>query len=219
MSHLDHFLPAACRPVRIALVLAAACAAMPAASDPAAATRSGKELVEQVCAKCHATGINGAPRIGDASAWIRRASEGLTGLTKHAIAGLRKMPPHGGQMDTSDLELERAITYMVNQSGGHWTEPIDRSHPPRERTGEEIVHAQCYKCHEKGVNGAPRIGDRAAWIKRAGPGFDSLVRSAINGHGGMPARGGMANLTDSEMRAAITYMFQTSVKHPTPAPQ
>lgn len=216
MSQLAHFLPAVFKPARMALVLAAACAAASAASDSGPVPpRSGQQLVEQVCAQCHAAGANGAPRIGDAAAWRSRAAEGLTGLTKHAIEGLRKMPPHGGKMDISDLELERAITYMVNQSGGHWTEPIDRSHPPTERTGEEIVHAQCYKCHEKGVNGAPRIGDRAAWIKRAGPGFDSLVRSAINGHGGMPARGGMANLTDSEMRAAITYMFQTSVKHPT----
>lgn len=216
MPQLAHFLSFAPRPARVALIMAAACMAVPATTQSAASPeRSGKELVDQVCAQCHATGANGAPRIGDHAAWHQRASEGLTGLTKHAIAGLRKMPPHGGKMDTSDLELERAITYMVNESGGHWTEPIDRAHPPRQRTGEEIVHAQCYKCHEKGVNGAPRIGDREAWIKRAGPGFDSLVRSAINGHGGMPARGGMANLTDSEMRAAITYMFQTSVKHPT----
>jgi hypothetical protein len=34
-----------------------------------------------------------------------------------------------------------------------------------------------------------------------------LIRSAINGHGGMPPRGGVANLTDSEIRAAITYML------------
>ena len=38
-------------------------------------------------------------------------------------------------------------------------------------------------------------------------GLDTLVRSAINGHGGMPARGGLANLTDSELRSAIVYMF------------
>jgi hypothetical protein len=34
-----------------------------------------------------------------------------------------------------------------------------------------------------------------------------LVRSAINGHGPMPPRGGMADLTDSEIRGAIVYMF------------
>jgi hypothetical protein len=62
-------------------------------------------------------------------------------------------------------------------------------------------------CHQEGVGGAPRIGDRAAWIPRAKIGFDVLVRSAINGHGGMPARGGLANLTDGEIRAAIAYML------------
>ncbi len=30
----------------------------------------------------------------------------------------------------------------------------------------------------------------------------------IKGHGGMPVRGGMADLTDSELRSAIIYMFQ-----------
>ncbi len=34
-----------------------------------------------------------------------------------------------------------------------------------------------------------------------------LVRSAINGHGGMPPRGGMANLTDNEIRSALAYML------------
>jgi cytochrome c5 len=79
------------------------------------------------------------------------------------------------------------------------------------------VKAQCVKCHGKGLNGAPKIGDKAAWIDRAKLGFDSVVRSAINGHGAMPSRGGMPNLTDSEMRAAVTYMFQQSVKNEAPA--
>ena len=74
------------------------------------------------------------------------------------------------------------------------------------RTGEQIVKARCIKCHEKGVNGAPRIGDRDAWIPRLKDGLDATVRSAINGHGGMPARGGMANVTDAEMREAVIYM-------------
>ena len=47
----------------------------------------------------------------------------------------------------------------------------------------------------------------AAWRPRLKNGLDNTVRSAINGHGNMPARGGMANLTDPELRAAILYMF------------
>ncbi len=76
-----------------------------------------------------------------------------------------------------------------------------------ERSGEQIVQAQCFKCHESGKGGAPKIGDRTAWIPRVKQGLDVVVRSAIRGHGSMPARGGMADLTDAELRAAVVYMF------------
>jgi cytochrome c5 len=200
---------------RPAWVASLALVAMAATQQVAASgERSGKEIVENVCATCHATGRDGAPKIGDAKAWEKRERLGLSGLTGHALEGVRKMPPHGGSLSLTDLEIKRAITYMVNHSGGSWVEPIDRRALPAARTGEQIVQAQCVKCHGAGLNGAPRIGDKSAWIERAKLGFDSVVRSAIHGHGAMPARGGMADLTDDEMRAAVTYMFQKSVKPP-----
>ena len=169
--------------------------------------KSGKDVVDAVCARCHATGVDGAPKIGDRRAWGKRAAQGLTSLTRDALEGIRRMPPHGGNPDLSDFDIQRAVTYMVNQSGGRWKEPIDKSRLPARRSAGEIVRTQCAQCHQSGSGGAPRIGDRAAWIPRLKPGFETLVRSAINGHGGMPARGGMADLTDPELRSAITYMF------------
>ena len=169
--------------------------------------RSGKEVVEAVCAACHRTGAKGAPKIGDRKAWSQLASRGLTSLTESALTGVRNMPAHGGDLALSDIEIERAITYMVNQSGGKWTEPVGGLTPAVERRGEQIVQAQCAKCHQTGVNGAPKIGNRDAWTPRLKRGLDFLVRSAINGHGPMPPRGGMADLTDSEIRGAIVYMF------------
>lgn len=192
----------------LAVLAAAFC--IPAAAQPVA--RDGKQVVTEVCATCHATGRDGAPMIGDKKSWARRAERGLSGLTQTAITGLRKMPPHGGKLDVTDLEIKRAITYMVNQSGGMWTEPIDRAIASKPRSGADIVNAQCLKCHGTGAGGAPQLGDKRAWVNRAKDGFDSLVRSAIRGHGGMPARGGLANLTDAEMRLAIAYLFQTSVR-------
>ena len=194
-------------------LLAAALSMAFAAPAPAAVpvNRSGQEVVDQVCSACHASGADGAPKIGSAKDWEPRERRGLSGLTKNALDGVRKMPPHGGHLALSDLEIKRAITYMVNHSGGSWVEPIDRSAAPVERTGAQIVQMQCVKCHGAGLNGAPRIGDKDAWIQRAHLGFDSVVRSAIHGHGAMPARGGMADLSDAEMRSAITYMFQRSV--------
>ena len=188
-------------------LVAAALLALAQAGFAQAADRSGKEVVDAVCAGCHATGAKGAPKIGDKKAWSKRASQGLTSLTEHALKGMREMPAHGGQADLTDLEIGRAITYMVNKSGGNWKEPASAKDMAAERTGKQVVDAQCSKCHTKGDGGAPKIGDRAAWAPRMKQGVDALVASAIRGHGGMPARGDKADLTDAEIKSAINYMF------------
>jgi cytochrome c5 len=192
------------------LIPAIAVLALPLAAQQAQAQadgRSGKEVVQQVCSACHATGAQGSPKIGDKNAWSKLSRSGLSALTQIALKGIRKMPPHGGQPTLSDVEIRRAITYMVNESGGSWIEPVSKASRPAERSGAQIVRVQCSKCHQDGIGGAPKIGNREDWIPRMKEGFDAVVRSAINGHGGMPARGGMANLTDSELRSAVIYML------------
>ena len=77
----------------------------------------------------------------------------------------------------------------------------------RDRSGKEVTEAVCAACHATGVKGAPRIGERADWSFRLSRGIDSVVNQAIRGHGGMPARGGKAELTDNEVRNSIIYMF------------
>jgi cytochrome c5 len=171
------------------------------------AERSGKAVVDVVCAKCHATGEKGAPKIGDKQAWRERAEQGLGGLTEHAVKGVRQMPAHGGSSNLTDLEIGRAITYMVNMSGGKWKEPASAKELAADRTGQQVVQAQCHKCHQDGLHGAPRIGDRDAWVPRLQNGLDFAVRSAIRGHGGMPPRGNKSDLTDFEIRNAIVYMY------------
>ena len=196
----------------IALLLAGVCLQSPAQ----AADKSGKEVYEQSCSQCHATGANGAPKVGDEAAWKKLSSQSLTSLTGVVLTGIRKMPPHGANMTLSDTELKRAVTYMVNQSGGKWIEPVSKKQPAAARTGEQVVKMRCSKCHETGKGGAPKIGDRQAWIPRLKDGLDATVRSAINGHGGMPARAGMPDLTDAELKDAITYMINKG-RGPVPA--
>lgn len=195
------------KPRLIIATLALAALIAPQAASAQGGERSGKAVVEATCASCHAKGVKGAPKIGDKKAWSRLAERGLSGLTASALKGIRQMPPHGANMTLTDTEIERAITYMVNQSGGSWVEPVSSTGKPARRTGEQVVNAQCFKCHEKGAGGAPKIGDRDAWIPRLKNGLDPLVQSAVNGHGGMPPRGGAANLSDAELKDAITYMF------------
>ena len=89
------------------------------------------------------------------------------------------------------------------------------------RTGEEIVKEKCAECHATGKHGAPRIDDRAAWVPRLQKGLDHIIAEARKGHGDMPARGGRADLTDEEFRAAVTYLFNpgyTGAKPPAAAP-
>ena len=86
-----------------------------------------------------------------------------------------------------------------------------------ERSGRQVVESVCSGCHAEGLNGAPRIGDKSAWIPRLSHGLPFLVQSAIRGHGGMPPRGGVASLTDNEIRGAIVYMFHP-VEQPAAGP-
>jgi len=207
--------------VMVAAIAFFALASIAPAADAQRRERSGKEVVDAVCATCHVPGKDKAPKIGDAKAWSARTSQGLSALTEHAIKGIRDMPAHGGNPGVSDIEIERAVITMVNRSGGHWIEPVGGATPAVLRSSEAIVQNQCAKCHRDGLNGAPKIGDRPAWIPRLKNGLDQLVASAIHGHGGMPARGGLPDLSDQEIRGAIVYMFNYGVPEvaaPPPAP-
>jgi len=85
--------------------------------------KSGKEVYDQVCAACHAAGVLNAPKVGDKAAWAKLIKEGLDTITTAAIKGVRQMPPRGGNPDLTDVELQRAIVFMANQSGATWKEP------------------------------------------------------------------------------------------------
>jgi cytochrome c5 len=169
-----------------------------------AADRTGKEVVESVCIECHGPGKDGAPRIGNAYEWVSHAKQGLDKLTQNAITGIRKMPAHGGQATLSDLEMTRAVVYMV--SNGNAKDPDRPFATPKRWTGEQIVGEVCGNCHAEGKNGAPKLGDADAWIPQLKPGLDQVLNSAVRGHKGMPARGGMAHLSDVEIKAAVSYM-------------
>ncbi|HWU68105.1 MAG TPA: c-type cytochrome [Stenotrophobium sp.] len=76
-------------------------------------------------------------------------------------------------------------------------------------TGEQVVTKVCSACHQSGMLGAPKIGDKAEWSKRekAAGGVDGLVKIAIKGLNSMPPRGGDADLSDAEIKAGIEYML------------
>jgi len=78
------------------------------------------------------------------------------------------------------------------------------------RSGEEVVKAVCSTCHQAGVAGAPKIGDKAAWAPHIKEGLKTLVATALKGKGAMPPKGGNPSLSDDEVARAVVYMANQS---------
>jgi len=86
--------------------------------------------------------------------------------------------------------------------------------PPPTRNGQQIYQTTCVACHDAGIAGAPKLGDKSQWAKHIAKGVDALYASAVNGvqgsAGAMPPKGGNPALSDAEVRAAVDYMVARS---------
>ncbi len=236
-------------------------------------SRTGEQVYNAQCAACHATGVAGAPKFGDAGAWSARIKTGLQALTKSSLEGKNAMPPQAGG-DFSDTEVTRAVVYMANKAGAKFEEPKAEAPKTAEakpeaaapaaapaapaaaaaaapapaapapaapapaapaapapaapapaaaapaaaapapvasaassEEGKKIYDTTCMVCHGTGVAGAPKYGDKAAWASRVAAGEDTMVKLAISGIRAMPPRGGNANLSDAQVRAAVEHMI------------
>ena len=84
--------------------------------------RTGEEAYKAQCSACHAGGVSGAPKFGDAAAWGPRLGAGFETLVQSALKGKGAMGPQGGG-NLSDLEVARGVAYMANAAGGKFNEP------------------------------------------------------------------------------------------------
>jgi len=84
---------------------------------------TGEALYKTTCVACHGAGVAGSPKFGDASAWAPRIKNGYDKVLDHALHGYNAMPAKGGNADLDDIEVARAVVYMVNNSGGSFKEP------------------------------------------------------------------------------------------------
>jgi cytochrome c5 len=76
-------------------------------------------------------------------------------------------------------------------------------------TPEENYKASCSACHDAGVAGAPKMGDKAAWAPRIKNGKEALYKVGISGKPGtaMMAKGGAASLPDADVKAIVDLMI------------
>lgn len=83
---------------------------------------TGEEVYKAQCAACHATGVSGAPKFGDAAEWGPRLGQGFEALVTSALKGKGAMSPQGGGKYT-DFEISRAVAFLANAGGGKFPEP------------------------------------------------------------------------------------------------
>jgi cytochrome c5 len=80
----------------------------------------GEGVFMNFCAACHASGLAGAPKVGDKAAWQERIAQGTPVLVEHAMNGFQGksgfMPAKGGHSALTEEEISAAVTYMVDMS-------------------------------------------------------------------------------------------------------
>ncbi|HCV14530.1 MAG TPA: cytochrome c5 family protein [Candidatus Accumulibacter sp.] len=74
------------------------------------------------------------------------------------------------------------------------------------RDGATVYQSVCMACHASGAAGAPKAGDKAAWAPRIATGTAAMITSVTNGKGAMPPKGGGADLTEGEIKAAVEHL-------------
>jgi len=92
----------------------------PVATGGSMAGAAGKPVFDQYCAICHASGVGGAPIVGDIEAWAPRIAQGMDQMVGHAVDGYQgdagMMPAKGGFSQLSDEEVRQAVQAMVEAS-------------------------------------------------------------------------------------------------------
>lgn len=86
----------------------------------------------------------------------------------------------------------------------------DANAPKVLKTGEEVYKMACAACHATGAAGAPKFGDAGAWGARIAQGYSTIVKHAVEGIRGMPAKGGNPDLDEVEVARAVVLMTNSA---------
>lgn len=78
--------------------------------------------------------------------------------------------------------------------------------------GDAVYKKTCGVCHDQGIAGAPKLGDKAKWAPLIKQGKEALYATSIKGKPGtgMVAKGGNASLSDADVKAAVDFMVDKS---------
>lgn len=134
-----------------------------------------------------------AERAAEAAAQMRDATQ---------PAPVPEQEPAPAPEPASEAPAERAADESASVAPDTLEIPVDLDLA----RGEQLYNTACIICHDVGVAGAPRPGDRQAWSTRLAGGWEALARHSLEGHLAMPAKGGRIDLPDADILAAVAYM-------------
>lgn len=172
----------------------------------------GASIYDSYCSACHATGAGGAPQFGNAQVWEALVkSNGQENIYEHAIHGLNGMPAKGTCITCTDDQIKQAVDYMEKGDAAGAAPPPSVVVPQMTmEDGKVIYEKNCSSCHAQGVNGAPKVGDMAAWESIVNNGFMNAYENILLGRNGHQPNGACPTCTDADLKAALKYMLQTS---------
>lgn len=104
--------------------------------------------------------------------------------------------------DNADARIQPVAKFALQTAA-----PAASSGP---KDGATVFNSVCGACHNTGAAGAPKAGDKAAWGARIAQGNAALYKSAISGKGAMPPKGGAADLSEAEIKAAVDFLVGKS---------
>lgn len=92
-------------------------ASTPVSEPQPPAVHPGAQTYTRYCFSCHAAGVAGAPKVGEADAWVERIAKGRELLLANSIEGMPPgMPAKGLCSSCTAEQLDQAIDYMIRKS-------------------------------------------------------------------------------------------------------
>lgn len=118
----------------------------------------------------------------------------------------------GGKVEGPMLEVNhdslRYLTRSDLEAIALYLKSVASSSPPKPKGGQGkvVYESYCVGCHASGGGGAPKFGDAMTWEPVLKNGIDKVYTNAIQGIGGMPAKGTCISCSPEDIKQAVDYM-------------
>ncbi len=147
-----------------------------------------------------------APNISKANLDKITIDEIVDVFTKDKMIGGGKIK---GPMLEANHDSLRYLSHSDLVSIATYLKSVQSTTPPRPtgNVGKAIYENYCSGCHATGAGNAPKFGDPSDWDPLLKNGIDKIYMNAIQGKGGMPAKGTCLSCNDNDIKLSVDYML------------